>query len=136
MTLLMPAWLHNLNPVILRLTDDLAVRWYGVAYVAGFALGWFILHRLAAKGKIPLSTQQVADAIMAVVIGIIVGGRLGYVLFYQPALLWTFTPTFPWWGLLAINKGGMASHGGWAAVHVASPRRCRRRAAGSPRQRR
>jgi phosphatidylglycerol:prolipoprotein diacylglycerol transferase len=51
-----------------------------------------------------------------VIIGVLVGGRLGYVLFYQPALLVGFAPTFPFWDLLAINKGGMASHGGVLGV--------------------
>jgi phosphatidylglycerol:prolipoprotein diacylglycerol transferase len=55
---------------------------------------------------------------MVLVAGVLIGGRLGYVLLYQPALLWTFEPGFPFWGLLMINRGGMASHGGMIGVLV------------------
>jgi phosphatidylglycerol:prolipoprotein diacylglycerol transferase len=56
-----------------------------------------------------------------VIFGVLVGGRLGYaVLGYDPSLLWTFTKTFPYWNLLAIQKGGMASHGGMIGVIIAT----------------
>ena len=56
----------------------------------------------------------------SLVVGVIVGGRLGFALFYQPQVLWTFDSSFPFWEILAIHKGGMASHGGMLGVLVAS----------------
>jgi len=52
-------------------------------------------------------------------LGVLIGGRLGYVFFYDPSLLYTFTTEFPWWRTLAIQDGGMASHGGMIGVCVA-----------------
>lgn len=106
------AWLHDLDPFVIRFTETFGIRWYGLAYVAGFACAWLLLRWLARRGSVLIRPEAVGDFIMAVVIGTLVGGRVGYALFYQPALFITFSDQFPWWGLLAINKGGMASHGG------------------------
>ena len=116
---MLAAWLHTLNPVILRLTETWAVRWYGLAYVTGFAAGWWLLRVMSARGMTPLSKLRLGDAVLAMVAGVMLGGRLGYVLFYQPSLLWTFSETPPWWGVLMIQKGGMASHGGMLGVITA-----------------
>lgn len=112
----MLAWLHDLNPFLIRFTDTLGVRWYGLAYVTGFALAWFVLTRLSRRGLTTMSPQKIADAMMVMVISVVVGGRLGYVLFYKPHLLWSFDSIAPYWGLLRINQGGMASHGGIVGV--------------------
>ena len=115
----MIAWLHDFNPVVLKFTEALAVRWYGLAYIAGFVTAWLVLTRLARRRLIMLTPERVGDAIMAVVVGVIVGGPPGYAVFYKPELLWTFTSSPPWWDLLSINKGGMASHGGMIGVIIA-----------------
>lgn len=113
------AWLHNLDPFAVRLSGDFGVRWYGLSYVAGFIVAWLILSRLAKRRLILIKPEFVGDLILGVVVGTVIGGRLGYVLVYQPELLWTFGGDPPWWGLLAINKGGMASHGGMVGVIIA-----------------
>lgn len=113
------AWLHNLDPIILRISGELAIRWYGVSYLAGFVLGWLLLRRLAKKGYTPLSTRDVDDLIMSVVVGVIVGGRLGYAVFYDPSLLYTFSKDVPFWELFRVTNGGMASHGGMIGVLIA-----------------
>jgi phosphatidylglycerol:prolipoprotein diacylglycerol transferase len=113
------AWLHTLDPFALRLTHDMGVRWYGLAYIGGFVAAWLILRALAKRRLILLTVDQVTDALFAVVLGTLLGGRLGYILIYDPALLWSFSNAPPWWGALAINRGGMASHGGMAGVAVA-----------------
>lgn len=109
------AWLHSLDPFLIQFPESWpmgGLRWYGLAYLAGFALAWAIVRRVAHAGKSPLPTARVTDFIVAVAIGIIVGGRLGYVLFYRPELLIELGDQPPFWGALAINEGGMASHGG------------------------
>lgn len=59
-----------------------------------------------------MKPEHSADLVVPVAIGVVLGGRLGYVLLYQPSLLSTFYGHLPFWGLLALNEGGMASHGG------------------------
>lgn len=113
------AWLHTIDPVVLKFTDALAVRWYGLAYLLGFLVGWWVLRLMSRRGLTPLSPQRIADVMLAMVVGVVVGGRLGYILFYQPGLLTDFGSAFPWWGVLKINQGGMASHGGMIGVTIA-----------------
>lgn len=113
------AWLHTLDPFVFRFTPNFGVRWYGLAYLAGFLIGWWLLRIMAKRRWILLTPDQVADSILALVLGVFVGGRVGYALFYQPSLFITFTAAPPWWGMLAINHGGMSSHGGMAGVILA-----------------
>lgn len=114
--LTLAAWLHNLDPFILEVKDGVGLRWYGTAYAAGFIVAYFVLRGLRRRGGTPLSEQQIADAMLVWCMGVVVGGRLGYVLFYDPALLVSFGPSAPWWGLLKLNQGGMSSHGGMLGV--------------------
>lgn len=119
MLLLATPWLHNLDPFAIEFTGfvgDLlngGIRWYGLSYLVGFFLGYLIVRRVLTAGVSPLKPTQAADLVVTCAIGIVIGGRLGYVLFYKPELLVEFTPDqVPWWGALKINQGGMASHGG------------------------
>lgn len=113
------AWLHDLDPFAVRFTDSLGIRWYGLAYVAGFAVGWIVLRAIALRGLIRLRPHSVSDLMMGVVLGTLLGGRLGYAIFYMPSLFVTWLDHAPWWGLLAINEGGMSSHGGLIGVMLA-----------------
>lgn len=113
-------WLHDLSPFAFRVTGDFGIRWYGVAYIVGFILAYYLLRNLARKKFTPIPPDRALDAILLLVLGVLVGGRLGYVLLYQPALLTEFTSSPPWWGLLAINNGGMASHGAIVGLIIAS----------------
>lgn len=114
------AWLHDIDPVLVSLWGDFAVRWYGLSYVAAFLIGWLILRGLGRRGLVKIPPGFAVDAMMAVVLGTIVGGRLGYCLVYDTALLTSFTSSFPFWGVLAIHRGGMASHGGLIGLCVAA----------------
>ncbi len=116
--LTLAAWLHDLSPVALRI-GPLAIRWYGLSYLAGFAIAWLILRWLSRRGVVRIPPERVGDTVLACVVGIVVGGRLGYALVYRPSLLWTFTDAAPWWELLAVNQGGMASHGGILGAIIA-----------------
>ncbi|MEM6504136.1 MAG: prolipoprotein diacylglyceryl transferase [Planctomycetota bacterium] len=119
MLLLADPWLHNLDPFLIQFGGffgDLlngGIRWYGLSYLVGFAIGYVLIKRILTVGASPLKPPQAADLVVTIAIGIVLGGRLGYVVFYQPSLFLEFTPDrFPWWGVLKINQGGMASHGG------------------------
>ncbi|MEY3143087.1 MAG: hypothetical protein RLY21_1580 [Planctomycetota bacterium] len=114
--ILADAIVHTLDPFVFELSPGVGLRWYGTAYLAGFVVGWLILRALAKTGRIPLSLRQVGDLVTAIVIGVIVGGRLGHVLFYEPHLIIEFSDKLPFWELLAIQRGGMSSHGGVIGV--------------------
>jgi phosphatidylglycerol:prolipoprotein diacylglycerol transferase len=106
------AWLHDWDPFLLRISGDFGIRWYGLSYLAGFLFAYLVMRHLARRRAIALRPEQVGDFILAIIVGVVVGGRLGSVLLYNIDLLWEFTTSPPWWGVLAVNRGGMASHGG------------------------
>lgn len=120
MTATLGAWLHDWSPMAVGLGGSFGLRWYALSYLLGFALGGLVLHRLSKRGLWRVPADRVLDAVVLLGVCVIVGGRLGYVLLYQPSLLWTFTDAFPFWGLLMLNKGGMASHGGMLGVAFAA----------------
>ena len=107
-------WVHDLSPFLVRFTDTFGIRYYGLAYMAGFATGWWLLLRYARKGLSPIRPEQVGDLMTALVLGVLVGGRLGYFALYQPEAIWRDPLT-----LLRVWDGGMASHGGFLGVAVA-----------------
>ena len=105
-------YLHNLDPIALQVTQSFAIRWYGLAYVAGFLIGGITTYMFVALGTSPLKKELVVDLVTNTAFGTIIGGRLGYCLFYDPNLFVTFSSEAPFWGVFAMHKGGMASHGG------------------------
>ncbi len=102
-----------IDPVAFRL-GPLAVRWYGLAYVAGFIAAGLILRRLNRKWEIGLTTDQIVDVVLAAVIGLIVGARLGYVLFYG-GVEYLREPL----KMFATWDGGMSFHGGLVGILIA-----------------
>ncbi len=101
-------YLHRLDPVILRLSDSFQLRWYGVAYVMGFLAGYWMLLRWAKKGVGELKPTQVADFLTyAALFGVLLGGRLGYMLLYDLDTFLANPLSF-----FKVMNGGMASHGG------------------------
>ncbi len=103
----------DISPIMFSV-GPLAVRWYSMAYLIGIVAGWWLINRNVRKNQLGLSPLQVEDLMFYLTIGIIVGGRLGYALFYGGAEMW-LKP----WHLLEIWKGGMSFHGGTAGVIVA-----------------
>ena len=110
------AWLHDLSPFLWRISGDFGLRWYGLSYIAGFALGYVLLRFLAKRGATPLPAERVFDAIVLLALSAVIGGRVGYAILYQPSLLWGFSGDFPFWSMLALTQGGMSSHGGMLGV--------------------
>lgn len=97
----------QIDPILFEI-GPLAIRWYALAYVAGIFLGWWLLKRLSEKDTPPLLSEKALDDIMLYAIcGIILGGRLGYVLFYNL----DFYLEHPG-EALKIWQGGMSFHGG------------------------
>ena len=114
----------NISPELFSITIfgmEFALRWYALAYIAGILIAWRIAvaavkrARLWADDTPPMRPEQVEELLSWVIVGIIVGGRLGFVLFYQPAY-YVANPT----EIIAIWQGGMAFHGGLIGVVVAA----------------
>lgn len=102
-------YLHRLDPVIFELTDAIKLRWYGVAYVAAFIAGFYLLRWWAKRGIGELKEDQVADFMTwAAIFGVLIGGRIGWVLLYG---IRQDHSGDPWWWI-RVWEGGMASHGG------------------------
>ncbi|NRA38889.1 MAG: prolipoprotein diacylglyceryl transferase, partial [Planctomycetes bacterium] len=103
-------WIHDLDPFIFQI-NGFGPRWYGLSYIAGLMLGWWIICRWCKTQRLPMEAEKVQDLVMAFGFGMIIGGRIGYCLFYDTSLL-GFSSDFPFWKTLAVWGGGMASHGG------------------------
>ncbi|MFN3559637.1 MAG: prolipoprotein diacylglyceryl transferase [Brevundimonas sp.] len=112
------------NPVWFSV-GPLDIRWYALAYVAGIVLGWWYAariiktERLWAPGKAPINTQQLDDLVLWVTLGIILGGRLGFALFYQPHLYGQLFGGPDNFALFRLWDGGMSFHGGLIGCTVA-----------------
>lgn len=106
-------WVLNLDPYLVRFGDSFGIRWYGLAYAGGFFAGLALVLFILRRGRGPLlPAQEATDFLAVLVAGTLLGGRLGYAVFYDPGLLSEFTSQFPYWELLHVWQGGMASHGG------------------------
>lgn len=116
--MLAESYLHRLDPFVFQITETIGLRWYGVAYIAGFFTAWLIFRWMAKSKFSTLRPESAGDLVFACVLGVLVGGRLGYGLFYEPSMFITFTSAFPWWEAASIHHGGMSSHGGIAGVLV------------------
>ena len=98
----------------------LALRWYAMAYIVGILIAWWMAARAVRDASLwpagaPATADQIGDLITWVIVGIIVGGRLGFVLFYEPAYYLANPAQIP-----AIWQGGMAFHGGFLGVVIAA----------------
>ena len=107
-------WLNDLNPVALRLTDWLQVRWYGLAYVLGFVAAFLVMRWFVRRGRGVLAENDLADFVTyTALFGVMLGGRLGYMLLYDRAEFFAHPLTF-----FKLTSGGMASHGGILGIFI------------------
>lgn len=97
---------HSLNPIAFWV-GPFAVRWYGLGYLVGFIAAGVLMTRNARRWKLDLTTEDILDVLTAICFGVIVGGRLGYVVFYG-AGAYLKDPL----SIFALNQGGMSFHGG------------------------
>ncbi len=101
-----------LDPVAFQI-GPLSVRWYGLAYIAGFICAFLVLANLAKRWKVRVDENAFFVIVFAVILGVILGGRLGYVLFYGDGYYLEHPEK-----ILAFNEGGMSFHGGLIGVLI------------------
>ena len=99
---------------------EIALRWYAMAYIVGIIIGWFIVVRLIKRATLwpkdssPMTSEQVSDLVTWIILGVVLGGRLGFVFFYQPAYYLAHPAE-----ILQVWQGGMSFHGGALGVLIA-----------------
>jgi len=110
----MAAWVYPLiDPVAFRI-GPVAVRWYGLAYMACFLFAWWLLVRFNRRWGLGLTPDDEAFVMLAAIVGVVVGGRLGYVAFYGAGIYWREPIR-----VLQLWDGGMSFHGGLAGILLA-----------------
>ncbi|HRP97192.1 MAG TPA: prolipoprotein diacylglyceryl transferase [Rhodocyclaceae bacterium] len=103
----------DINPIAFSL-GPLQVHWYGIMYLIGFGAAWWLGQRRRAAGRLPVSAEQFSDLAFYGMMGVILGGRIGYMLFYDSAELLRHPLS-----LIRVWEGGMSFHGGLLGVLVA-----------------
>lgn len=104
----------QISPIMFSI-GPLVVRWYSMAYLIGILAGWYLLNRNIRKNDLGLNKQNAEDLVFYLTLGIILGGRLGYAVFYGGRAMWEEP-----WHILEIWKGGMSFHGGVLGVIAAT----------------
>ncbi len=115
MTLLLEIPYPFIDPVALDLPGPVDVRWYGLGYLVGFTIAYLLLRRFAREGWLRLSEEAAGDLISVMVLGVILGARIGYILFYDFASF-AANPL----RIFRIWEGGLSFHGGLIGVILAA----------------
>ncbi|WP_025899721.1 prolipoprotein diacylglyceryl transferase [Sneathiella glossodoripedis] len=104
----------EIDPILFSI-GPFAIRWYALAYIAGLVIGWRLMVRFARSKESAIQPEQVDDFLVWATLGVIFGGRLGYVLFYKPEF-YLENPA----QILMVWQGGMSFHGGFIGVVAAA----------------
>lgn len=114
-------WVHDLDPFLWQFPDSFGswgpggIRWYGISYLAGFVFAYFLLKTYYKNKRSPYDSEQILNFMTFLVLGVLLGGRIGYSLLYRGNEF--LQDPFM---LLRVWEGGMASHGGFAGVCIAA----------------
>lgn len=112
-------WVHDWSPFLFEFPENIlglgGIRYYGLAYLLGFLFTWFFLYLCDKNGKFSINAKDRSDLMSYIILGVLIGGRLGYMLFYDLEAFLS-NPLL----LFRIDKGGMASHGGIIGVAIAT----------------
>ena len=107
---------HNLNPVLIDF-GFIAIRWYSLAYIFGILIGWWlgkkIINHILKNTNLDFNSQDFDDLITYIIISIIIGGRLGYVIFYNLGF-YVSNPI----DIIKVWEGGMSFHGALIGVVI------------------
>jgi len=114
-------WVHDLSPFLLEFPERFrdwgpgGIRWYGVSYLCGFLAAGLLLRLYWKKNRSPYDSEQILNLLTFQVLGVLLGGRIGHALLYN----WEKFTSNPWM-LFKVWEGGMASHGGFIGVCIAT----------------
>ena len=114
-------WIHDLSPFLWEFPGEFAnwgpggIRWYGISYLLGFISAYLLLALYFRQNKSPYDQEQIINLITFQVIGVLIGGRIGYLLLYQGDKFLEDPLS-----LVRVWEGGMASHGGFIGVFIAT----------------
>jgi phosphatidylglycerol:prolipoprotein diacylglycerol transferase len=115
MTLPLGFWVDRLSPFLVHFTGNFGIRYYGLGYVLGFLSAAGLLHAYARAGRSRLPSAKIADFMFAAIMGVVLGGRIGYYVLYDG---WRSFGSDPL-AILRVWDGGMSSHGGMIGVVAA-----------------
>lgn len=107
-------FIHNIDPVLLRL-GSLEIRYYGLFYVAGFVIAYFLINYLAKQRHLNLTSDDVAEFLIHLILGTVLGARIIYVVVYNP-IYYLANPL----EILVLWHGGLSFHGGFLGASLAS----------------
>ncbi|WP_269525096.1 prolipoprotein diacylglyceryl transferase [Coraliomargarita parva] len=111
-------WVHDLSPFLVRFPENPlgleGIRYYGLAYLAGFIVAWALLRVYNNRGKYVIDADARATLMTAIILGVLAGGRLGYMLLYDLDNFLAHPAS-----IIRVDQGGMASHGGFVGVILA-----------------
>lgn len=113
-------WTHNINPVLVHL-GPLQIRWYGVMYVLGFIFTYWYVHRRIKAGNAPINKDQLESSMIWMVIGMLIGARLGEIFIYRSGY-YLANPI----KMIAIWEGGLSFHGALIGMVIAVLIWCKR----------
>ena len=89
---------HSLSPFLIKISGNFGIRWYSISYLIGAIAVYFFALYFCKKGRISLEKDRILDIITYAAVGVVLGGRLGYCIFYNPGVLLDFNTQFPFWG--------------------------------------
>jgi phosphatidylglycerol---prolipoprotein diacylglyceryl transferase len=104
--------LHGISPFLWRFSDTFGVQWNGLSLMLTILISLVFVSWMVFRQRAELPPRLVGDFVLVAALGALVGARLGYCMFFSPDLFLKFRAEFPFWGVLAVNEGGMSSLGG------------------------
>jgi phosphatidylglycerol---prolipoprotein diacylglyceryl transferase len=111
-------WVHDLSPFLIQFPESPlgldGIRYYGLAYLLSFLAAWLLLRSYNLRGKFKVNADERASMMTAIILGVLVGGRMGYMFLYDLEA-WMNNPLL----FLRVDQGGMSSHGGFIGVFLA-----------------
>lgn len=107
-------WVHDLSPFLIRFSEDFGLRYYSLAYIAGFAVAYALFRVYYRAGRSALDPARLEGLFLALILGVLLGGRIGFMLLYDLHEL-VRNPL----RIFAVWEGGMSSHGGFIGVALA-----------------
>ena len=102
---------HGIDPMILPIGGGIGLRWYGLMYAVGFTIGYYILVRLSKAKLLPADREDIGNLVFYMILGVVIGGRLGYAIFYDSTLLNPIKFVQVW-------RGGLSFHGGLLGITI------------------